>query len=278
VQPSVGIMTGLSARFQAGSRGRVVALAALLFLADCGPASAPLLSTAPAPDPTAGYVAPPEPLAVESAQGRLWLTGRATPGAEVRLAAIPRIRATSTNADPQGRFRLPLAGGPEMRLYDLAMSAPAADGTPRLVQSDGYLLIGPGAPPTLLRASTGARVLGAPHRGLRIRALDYDSAGGAVISGMAAPNTALNAQVDNVSRGQAQSAADGHFSIALAPLAPGTHQFSVAGGGATATVSLQISNAARLTPGPFRAERTAIGWRIDWLTPGGGLQTTLIFD
>jgi hypothetical protein len=34
--------------------------------------------------------------------------------------------------------------------------------------------------------------------------------------------------------------------------------------------------AAPLVGGPYRATATPVGWRIDWITPGGGQQTTLL--
>jgi hypothetical protein len=37
-----------------------------------------------------------------------------------------------------------------------------------------------------------------------------------------------------------------------------------------------VSPAAPLDASAFRATLTASGWRIDWLTPGGGVQTTLL--
>jgi hypothetical protein len=71
---------------------------------------------------------------------------------------------------------------------------------------------------------------------------------------------------------------DGRFNIALAPLSAGRHQLAVAGGGQSATVSVLIAAAAPLTQAPFRAERGPGGWRVDWMTPAGGLQTSLLMD
>ena len=42
--------------------------------------------------------------------------------------------------------------------------------------------------------------------------------------------------------------------------------------------SATLSPALPLAHGPFRAARSATGWRIDWLTPGGGVQTTLLIQ
>ena len=41
-------------------------------------------------------------------------------------------------------------------------------------------------------------------------------------------------------------------------------------------MTIATSPAAPLVYGPVRADRTPMGWRIDWMTPGGGVQTTLL--
>jgi hypothetical protein len=60
------------------------------------------------------------------------------------------------------------------------------------------------------------------------------------------------------------------------PLTPGDHRLEAMGGKTAAAVTVPVSAAAALTDGPFRAVRTPFGWRIDWMTPGGGVQTTLL--
>jgi hypothetical protein len=37
-----------------------------------------------------------------------------------------------------------------------------------------------------------------------------------------------------------------------------------------------VQRADPLADGPFRSQTTAAGVRADWMTPGGGLQSTLI--
>jgi len=75
-------------------------------------------------------------------------------------------------------------------------------------------------------------------------------------------------------RGQAD--ADGRFSIAASePLEPASHQILVGGDGETVMI-LDASRAQPLGAEPVRAQRSPAGWRIDWVTAGGGVQTTLI--
>ena len=62
------------------------------------------------------------------------------------------------------------------------------------------------------------------------------------------------------------------------PLSPGVHAIAASTGGARAEVSLTVSPPAPLAAGPFRAESTPDGWRVDWLTPGGGVQSTVLFQ
>ena len=54
------------------------------------------------------------------------------------------------------------------------------------------------------------------------------------------------------------------------------HDIQVAGEGGETAVSIAVSPAAPLVYGPVRAERSSQGWRVDWMTPGGGVQTTLL--
>jgi hypothetical protein len=61
-------------------------------------------------------------------------------------------------------------------------------------------------------------------------------------------------------------------------LAAGTHDFDLFAPSGQTHLSADISTPAPLGGSPFRASRAAAGWRVDWLTPGGGEQTTLIFD
>ncbi|MEO8925671.1 MAG: hypothetical protein ABI306_00790, partial [Caulobacteraceae bacterium] len=71
----------------------------------------------------------------------------------------------------------------------------------------------------------------------------------------------------------------GRFALALdEPLSVGDHQLALNGAGLHTETRVSISPAEPLRQGPFRAQLTPSGWRIDWMTPGGGAQTTLLID
>ncbi len=250
---------------------------ALAGLAACGPL-APARPAAPGAkaEATAGeaaYRRPPEALGA-SAQGggRVEIFGLADPGARVRLAS-PSGQAAFVQADLTGRWRATTSDAAGVRLVGLSM----ADG-PRMVQAQSYLALLPGAHVVQLRSGAGAVALG-PAQGLALSALDYDRKGGAVISGLAPPHGAVDITMDGVPLGRAPADGEGRFSLDLdAPLRPGAHWVKVAAGGVSVAVQAEVTAPPPLSSGPFAASRMADGWRIVWITPGGGVQTTLLFD
>ena len=165
-----------------------------------------------------------------------------------------------------------IPGAGDVRLYGLSMS----DGA-RTIQSQGYLAVTPEGEVAQLRAGGGGLAFTGAVRGLRILTIDFDDQGGAVVSGNGTPGGGVGLTVDGAPRGSAAVDAQGRFTLALnEPLAPGDHRVEATQGAARASAAVQVSPAAPLTGGPFRAERTGPGWRIDWITPGGGVQSTLI--
>ncbi len=203
--------------------------------------------------------------------GRIVLAGRAQPGAPVRLAT-PEGRVISVVAGADRGWRITLPPSPDMRLYSLAM----IDGG-RMVQSEGYLAVAPDIV-AQLRAGAGASSLGAATDGPRVTAVDYDSKGGCVVSGVAAPGGAVMISIDGVERGAVRGDGSGRFSLALdEPIAPGPHTIALVESGRRSDVTLDVTPPGPLPAIPIRAERTGSGWRVDWTTPGGGLQTTLLF-
>jgi hypothetical protein len=148
----------------------------------------------------------------------------------------------------------------------------------RTVQSEGYLAITPNGHAAQLRSGAAAMVLGARGRSLRVLAVDFDKQGGAVVSGAASPGADVGITIDGVQR-QTAADADGRFILTLnEPLPAGEHQIEAVEGPTRVRVELPVSAAVPFAPGPFRAESTPFGWRIDWMTPGGGVQTTLMFE
>jgi hypothetical protein len=69
----------------------------------------------------------------------------------------------------------------------------------------------------------------------------------------------------------------GAFTVALGePLGFTGHKLEIVEGARRADAGPSLSPAEPLSGGPYRATLTPGAWRIDWMTPGGGLQTTLL--
>ncbi len=256
---------------------RVLALAGLiplLGLAGCGGAEQPW-KPAPAKGPPAaeaGYVAPPATTGVRFAQDGVTLEGAAAPGAKVMLGT-PTGETLAATADAQGRWTAQAPPVSAVRLYGLFMTI---DG--RKVMSEGYLVLTPDGRAALLRAGTGARVLAQGSRPPRILAVDYDRDGGAVISGIGTPDADVGLRVDRSAGGGSVIDGNGRFAIAMVrPLGAGDHTFEVAGEGGEDSVILPTVRPEPVGAAVFRAGPLADGgWRIDWTTPSGGVQTTLL--
>lgn len=249
-------------------------------LAGCGEATEPSAWTAEpgraAADMAAeaGYLAPPQVTMVTAlADGRLSLNGEAAPKARVRLAP-PAGRPIFAEADVKGRWSAEIAPDMAVRLFGLSMTA---DG--RAVQSEGYLMIAAEGAAAQLRGGAGAMPLAEASRQPRILAVDYDRDGGAIVSGVAAPGASLGLRVDKTPRGETKADVRGRFAISLTePLDAGAHILEVAGEGGEDVLTIEASRSGEIVPGPFAGRRTPYGWRVDWMTPGGGVQTTQIFE
>jgi len=219
----------------------------------------------------AGYVAPPGVEQVTRTPGGFLLTGTGAPGASIRMGA-PTGESLVGQADAQGRWALSAPASDSVRLYGLSMTK-----DDRTVQAEGYVLITPEGALALLRAGAGAWRLGVESVSPRILAVDVDPQGGAVISGVGSPGAGLGVRVDRTPRAVGQADDDGRFFLSLdQPLGAGQHDIQVSGEGGEQKISLTVSPAGPMTEGPVRAQRTEIGWRVDWITPGGGVQTTTI--
>ena len=83
--------------------------------------------------------------------------------------------------------------------------------------------------------------------------------------------------MDGVGRGETSADAQGRFVLPLNELTAGAHDFDLAAERGEIHFSTTIDAPASLASAPFRAARQGPGWRVDWLTPGGGEQTTLVF-
>jgi hypothetical protein len=216
------------------------------------------------------YLAPPEVTSVTRQGDTLTVSGHATAGARVRLAT-PAGAASELTADDKGRWTLVMPAAAEPRIYGLSMT-----GAGRQVQGQGYLLTAPGGVAALLRAGAGAIRLD-PQPTAQIGAVDFDRDGEAVVSGSAPIDAALSVQVDGRQALDGRADDAGRYSLALPKeLAAGAHRIEVLGDGFDSVVTVEIAGPQPLVGGPLRSQLTTGGVRIDWLTPGGGVQSTLL--
>jgi hypothetical protein len=261
---------------------KVASGAVMLALSACGRSgggSAPVaVPTAPPPaqasDP--GYIAAPQIVGLaHAADGALALIGRSPASSQVHLASPSGVRLETT-ADGNGDWRAPLGPVTEPILYGLS-----AETQGRRIQAEGYVAVLPGAAPTvaLLRAGSGAQVLDGAAPALRLLALDIDGGGTTVVSGRALAAEPVRLLVDGAPAIEVAAGADGRFSATLPKaLTPGVHHIEAASGRAKAAASITSAPVAPFPDGPYRATPDKEGWRIDWMTPGGGPQTTLVLS
>lgn len=247
-------------------------LCAALLLGACN--DRPDQATAITPSTVAdlGYVTPPSVTGVKRDGPKVSVEGRASPLARVRLAN-PGGEATETGADKAGQWRMSVAQADSAAIYGLSQR-----GGGRTLQAEGYVLITQEGQAVLLRAGVGALMIG-DLTGVGVSAIDVDRDGGAVVSGRATAGGFVSARIDGRPVGEGKGDANGRFSLSLTgPLAPGRHTLKVFGDGLNQVLSIDATPAAPLREGPFRAKPDRSGLRVDWMTPGGGVQTTLILS
>ena len=237
-----------------------------------------------AADPSS-YLPPPLVMgAAREANGAVTLSGEAPGGAEVRLRE-PSGGAFSATADDDGDWsmRLPPSDTPRMFAFEADLSG-------RLIHGEGAVMTlpAPGPVAMLARAGYGALPIGQKPGALRIMAVDYDGAGGGSISGVATPRTPVRFVLDGQPVGAGQADDEGRFALldlsvtgldarARQLLSAGSHTVRVESPSGAVQDQLVVARAKDLGGEVFRAEREADAWRTDWRTPGGGVQTTLVF-
>jgi hypothetical protein len=143
------------------------------------------------------------------------------------------------------------------------------------VPAPGNIRVGPHGQTALLRAGAAALRLDRPA-GSRIATVDFDSEGGALLSGWAAAGTDVAIRLDGRAAGDARADDAGRFVYALPRLSPGPHRVEATGVAFTDEVAFDTKPAAPLVAGPLHSQLTARGFRSDWLTPGGGVQSTIL--
>lgn len=248
-------------------QGNVRFVAVVLLLAGCGRAGGASVAEPAAAE--ASYVAPPSVAEAHHEAGGVILQGVAAPGAQVRLAT-PAGEAFATRADGDGRWRLQAPADGQARIFGLS----AVSGG-RRVQAQGYLLVGPRGETALLRAGAGAlRMDRAP--GARLAAVDFDSQGGAVASGWAPAGTDVSFRLDGRTLGESRADPDGRFSFPLPRLSAGAHSLEASGVGFADQTAIDAGPVASLGGTAMQVRLAGRGLRADWLTPGGGVQSTLL--
>jgi hypothetical protein len=277
----------MSAEIQHGPSGScrrrlkmAASLAAVLTLGACGrggPSPGQGATSTPGEAEAAGYLRPPQVLgAVRATNGTVALSGRSGPSVRVRLSSPPPINAAfGATASDKGEWTIGTPSPAGVQVFGVAEELPGRD-----VQAEGYVAVlpAPGPAAVLLRAGGGAAALVRPGA-LKIAAIDVDSSGAAVVSGLARPGGTARLTVDGVAAGEARVNDRGRFSIILSStLKPGDHEARVDASDQTVSVKFTIEAPRPISGLPYRGERTPSGWRVDWLTPGGGEQITLIFD
>lgn len=253
---------------------RIAALiVATLALAACGEGAAPVIvPKAAAPAPAPAYLTPPNVTSARAGPARIALGGVAPPNSRVRLAT-PQGEAAYAQADAKGVWSLALPAAADARIFGLSATV-----GPRTAQGEGYLLLTPAGEAVMLRAGAGAIRIGRQGRS-GVDAVDFDREGGAVVSGRAPANAELRIHIDGDQTAEGRADAQGRYAVALAqPISAGTHQIDVFGDAAENSVSIDARPAAPISSGPFRAAAVTGALRIDWMTPGGGVQSTLLLE
>lgn len=239
-------------------------------LAACGPQPAPSTAAASDTEAHAAYLTPPAVTEITLVEGRMQISGTAAANARVRLAT-PTGETSLATANAAGLWRLSAPAQPQAALYGLSQSLSG-----QTVQAEGYVMVTPAGAGYLLRAGAGAVRLGRPVA-QGITAVDFDREGAAVVSGRAPAGTSLSAWVDGRRAAEGRADQAGAFSLSLnAPLRDGGHDVKVFGESIDSRISFSAAQAQPLVGGPFRVAPTPGGVRVDWITPGGGVQSTVV--
>ncbi len=255
-------------------RSALAALTALLLLtcAGCGAPKAAEGNRDQAEAHVADYLRPPVVLTARAgANGVFDIEGVAQPGARVRMTQAG-AGAIGAQADDEGHWSVTAPASPSVRLFDLTMIVGA-----RNVGGEGYLMLAPDGQAALLRASSATQVMTPATRRPRILSVDFDREGGAMIGGVAPAGTGMNIRVDRRPAGDVTADAQGRFTAAIRDkLGSGSHLVDISGDAGGDQIVVNGSLAAPLGGSLFRAQRLDQAWRIDWMTPGGGLQSSVV--
>lgn len=248
-------------------------LAALLLLtcAACGqPETADPAGGQPQRDERQ-YIRPPVVLTAQAgANGVYRIEGVAQPGARLTLAGADGARL-QTQADTEGHWSLSVPASSAVRLFKMTMATPV-----RTLDGEGLLMLAPDGRAAQLLAGSASRVLAPVTRSPRILSVDFDRDGGVSIGGMAPAGSGMNIRVDRRASGDATADAQGRFVAPLQRISAGSHLIDVSGDAGGDDIVVRMDPAAPLGGAAFRAQRLDRAWRVDWTTPGGGLQSSIV--
>jgi hypothetical protein len=221
----------------------------------------------------AGYWRAPEIISVTQTDSSLFVViGQTIPNARVRFGYSGQ-RAVGVTSDSRGRFRAELPTGPDGELYDLSTED---DG--RSMHADGRLFIPAGAPEKAVLMRAGAPSLALFNEDMEVAVIDYDRAGAVALAGRIAPSTPLEVMLNGEIRARTTSNDRGFYSATTQIDPPGdteiTNTLSISAGGKE--IPRNFSDSRSKADGDH-ITRFADGWRVDWVLPGGGMQTTLVF-
>ena len=222
-----------------------------------------------------GYAAPPEVNLAQRTANGVTLSGKSDPGARVRLFS-PDGNAYGATTNGSGDWSLTVPTLSDMREFGLSEVIGARD-----VQGASYFAVlpAPGRPAVLLRAGGGSQALAVPTTVPQVTTIDFDAGGGAVVSGLGKPGAPVRLTIDGGPPVEVRPDRRGGFSVILSGvLKPGEHEAVVQSGDGSGAAQFSVAATAPVTGLPYRGQRRASDWRIDWITPGGGAQTTLVID
>lgn len=244
-------------------------LAAAVILASCSPGGVRPRDAASDRQDEASYLAPPRLERAVVAGQDFALEGAAASGAQVRLVS-PRGESRVTRASARGDWRLTAPITPDGAIFGLSQQVGG-----RTLQAEGYVFLSPTYGAWILRAGAAARpVAETPQAGLVV---DSDRAGGTMVSGRAQPGGLVGVQLDGRRVGEGRADASGRFEIRLKGPAPaGDSRLRVFGDGVSEERLLAMSPPQAPGNGPLAVTPRGGSVRIDWLTPGGGVQSTQI--
>jgi hypothetical protein len=251
--------------------GCVLALSTIACLAACK--EKPKVTEATSALEAAGYWRAPEITGVDQAGSNMFVvTGQTIANARVRFSYSGQ-RAVGVTSDSRGRFRAELPSGPNGGLFDLS-----TEDSGRSMHADGRLFIPAGAPEkaVLMRPGASSRPLFNDFSAVAV--IDYDRAGALAIAGRVAPTTAIEVILNGEIRARTISDDRGFYTATTQIDPPQANEtentLSVMAGGKETIRNFRDS---RITGNEDRIARFEDGWRVDWVLPGGGMQTTLVF-